>query len=67
MKILHTSDWHLGRTLYSKKERQEEHTAFLAWLLDTIKENAIDLLLIAGDVFDTASPSSTAQKCITTF
>ena len=62
MKLLHTSDWHLGRTLYSKKERQEEHTAFLAWLLGTIQENSIDLLLIAGDVFDTASPSSTAQK-----
>lgn len=62
MKILHTSDWHLGRTLYSKKERKEEHIAFLEWLLKTIKENSINLLLIAGDVFDTASPSSTAQK-----
>ena len=62
MKILHTSDWHLGRTLYSKKERQEEHTAFLAWLLGTIRKHAVDLLLIAGDVFDTASPSSAAQK-----
>jgi exonuclease SbcD len=51
MKILHTSDWHLGRTLYSKKERQEEHTAFLEWLLKTINENSIDLLLIAGDIF----------------
>lgn len=62
MKILHTSDWHLGRTLYSKKERQEEHTAFLEWLLKTIKENSIDLLLIVGDIFDSASPSSTSQK-----
>jgi exonuclease SbcD len=62
MKILHTSDWHLGRTLYSKKERQEEHTAFLEWLLKTINENSIDLLLIAGDIFDTTSPSSTSQK-----
>ncbi len=62
MKILHTSDWHLGRTLYSKKERQEEHTAFLEWLLKTIEANSIDLLLIAGDIFDTAAPSSTSQK-----
>lgn len=62
MKILHTSDWHLGRTLYSKKERQEEHIAFLDWLFKTIKENSIDLLLIAGDVFDTASPNTTSQK-----
>jgi len=62
MKLLHTSDWHLGRTLYSKKERQEEHLAFLSWLLHTIKENSIDLLIVAGDVFDTASPSSSSQK-----
>ena len=62
MKILHTSDWHLGRTLYSKKERQEEHIAFLDWLFKTIKENSIDLLLIAGYVFDTASPNTTSQK-----
>ncbi len=62
MKILHTSDWHLGRTLYSKKERQQEHAEFLDWLLTTIQENCIDILLIAGDIFDTASPSSTSQK-----
>ena len=62
MKLLHTSDWHLGRTLYSKKERQEEHQAFLEWLLKTIHDENIDLLLIAGDVFDTASPSSSSQK-----
>lgn len=62
MKILHTSDWHLGRTLYSKKERQEEHSAFFNWLLNTIREQKIDLLLVAGDVFDTATPGSTSQK-----
>ena len=62
MKLLHTSDWHLGRTLYSKKERHEEHAAFLNWLLKTIKDNSVDLLLIAGDIFDTASPSSSSQK-----
>ena len=62
MKLLHTSDWHLGRTLYSKKERQEEQSSFLEWLLATIKEQSVDLLLVAGDVFDTASPSSSAQK-----
>lgn len=62
MKILHTSDWHLGRTLYSKKERQDEHNAFFKWLLEIIREQKIDLLLVAGDVFDTATPSSTSQK-----
>jgi exonuclease SbcD len=62
MKILHTSDWHLGKTLYSKKDRQEEHLAFFDWLLNTIREKKVDVLLVAGDVFDTASPSSTSQK-----
>ena len=62
MKLIHTSDWHLGRTLYSKKERQEEHAAFLKWLQTISKENAIDLLIIAGDIFDTASPSGSSQK-----
>ncbi|MDO5615109.1 MAG: exonuclease subunit SbcD, partial [Cruoricaptor ignavus] len=62
MKILHTSDWHLGRTLYSKKERLAEHTAFLDWLIAIIQEKSIDILLIAGDIFDTASPNSTSQK-----
>jgi exonuclease SbcD len=62
MRILHTSDWHLGKTLYAKKDRQEEHLAFFEWLLNTIKDKKIDVLLVAGDIFDTASPSSTAQK-----
>ncbi len=62
MRILHTSDWHLGRTLYAKKERTEEHKAFLSWLINTIQAQKIDLLLVAGDIFDTASPSSTSQK-----
>lgn len=62
MKILHTADWHLGKSLYAKKDREKEHTAFLEWLLKTIADEKIDLLLIAGDIFDTATPSSTAQK-----
>ncbi|MDR0516545.1 MAG: exonuclease SbcCD subunit D C-terminal domain-containing protein [Fibromonadaceae bacterium] len=62
MKLLHTSDWHLGRMLYSKKERSEEHERFLEWLLSTIKENGIDALLIAGDIFDSASPSNLSLK-----
>ena len=62
MKLLHTSDWHLGRTLYSKKDRQEEHAAFLKWLMTALKENAADLLIVAGDIFDTNSPSNSSQK-----
>ena len=62
MRVLHTSDWHLGKTLYAKKDRQEEHLAFFKWLLNTIKTKKVDVLLVAGDIFDTASPSSTSQK-----
>lgn len=61
MKILHTSDWHLGRTLYGRK-RYEEFSAFLDWLAQTIEEEQVDALLLAGDVFDTSTPSNRAQE-----
>ena len=61
MKILHTSDWHIGRTLYGRK-RYEEFEAFLTWLAETIQQNKIDALLVAGDVFDTSAPSNRAQE-----
>jgi exonuclease SbcD len=61
MKILHTSDWHLGRSLHGRK-RHEEFEAFLGWLAETIRENRIDALLVAGDVFDTTAPSNRAQE-----
>ncbi|MDR3213443.1 MAG: exonuclease SbcCD subunit D C-terminal domain-containing protein [Azoarcus sp.] len=60
MKILHTSDWHLGHTLYGRK-RHEEFDAFLAWLADTLERHAVDALLVAGDVFDTGTPGNHAQ------
>lgn len=61
MRILHTSDWHLGRTLYGRK-RYAEFTSFLDWLLETIKAQRIDTLLVAGDVFDTNTPGTRAQE-----
>jgi exonuclease SbcD len=61
MKVLHTSDWHIGRTLYGRK-RYEEFGAFLTWLAETIQQNEIDALLVAGDVFDTSAPSNRAQE-----
>jgi exonuclease SbcD len=61
MKLLHTSDWHIGRTLYGRK-RYEEFEAFLTWLAETIQQNEIDALLVAGDVFDTSAPSNRAQE-----
>lgn len=61
MRLLHTSDWHIGRTLYGRK-RYEEFEAFLTWLTKTIQQNEIDVLLVAGDVFDTSTPSNRAQE-----
>ena len=61
MKVLHTSDWHIGRTLYGRK-RYEEFGAFLTWLAETIQQNGIDALLVAGDIFDTSAPSNRAQE-----
>lgn len=61
MRLLHTSDWHLGQTLHNY-ERTYEHQCFLDWLLDTIVAEEIDALLVAGDIFDTANPSAGAQK-----
>ena len=55
MRILHTSDWHLGKRLF-KLDRGPEHELFLEWLLKTLIEEKINLLLIAGDVFDTPTP-----------
>lgn len=61
MKLLHTSDWHLGRALYGRK-REKEFSLFLSWLLETLTCENIDILLIAGDIFDTTTPSNWAQK-----
>jgi DNA repair protein SbcD/Mre11 len=61
LKILHTSDWHLGRSLYGRK-RYEEFTEFLDWLSSTIEEQKVDALLVAGDIFDTSTPSNRAQE-----
>jgi exonuclease SbcD len=61
MRILHTADWHLGRTLYHKT-RYEEFRQFLDWLLEAVQQHAIDVLIVAGDVFDTTAPSNRAQE-----
>ncbi|NDK56690.1 exonuclease SbcCD subunit D C-terminal domain-containing protein [Pontibacter fetidus] len=61
MRVLHTSDWHLGQRLVTL-ERTDEHQHFLDWLLQTIAQEQIEVLLMAGDVFDTGAPSNTALK-----
>lgn len=60
MRLLHTSDWHLGRLLYGRS-REDEFNAFLQWLLQTIRQEAIEVLLVAGDIFDNTTPSHQAQ------
>ncbi len=61
MKILHTSDWHLGRSLYGRK-RYDEFSEFLNWLSVTIEKESVDTVLISGDIFDTTTPSNRAQE-----
>jgi exonuclease SbcD len=61
VRLLHTSDWHLGQTLHDF-DRGYEHQRFLDWLLDTLETEQADALLMAGDVFDNPNPSAAAQK-----
>lgn len=61
MRILHTSDWHLGRSLYGRR-RYKEFSKFLNWLANTIEDRKIDLLVVSGDVFDSKTPANKAQE-----
>ncbi len=61
IRILHTSDWHLGHTLHGVS-REYEHRHFLDWLLDAIESRRADALVVAGDIFDSANPSAAAQS-----
>ena len=61
MRILHTSDWHLGQH-FMGKTRLEEHQAFLRWLVVQVQEHKVDAVLVAGDVFDTGTPPSYARE-----
>lgn len=60
MKLLHTADWHLGQK-FIYRERIEEHQAFLHWLLQVIQTQQIDILIVAGDIFDISSPPHYAR------
>lgn len=59
LRVLHTSDWHLGHNLFHK-DRRQEHSQFLEWLLTTLTEWQVDALIIAGDIFDTVAPPNYA-------
>ncbi len=65
MRILHTADWHIGQTL-NGWTREEEHKAWLATLCDALEELEIDVLLIAGDVYDGINPSGESQRILYT-
>lgn len=66
MRLLHTSDWHLGQNFYTKS-RAPEHQAFLAWLCQTAAEQQVDAIIVAGDIFDTGSPPSYARELYNRF
>lgn len=66
MRILHTSDWHLGQNFYAKS-RQAEHQAFFNWLIEQCQEQHLDAIIVAGDIFDTGSPPSYARSLLNQF
>ncbi|MFT4514214.1 MAG: exonuclease SbcD [Planctomycetota bacterium] len=61
MRILHTADWHLGHNLRDHA-RTAEHAYFLNWLVATVVERRVDVVMIAGDVFDGANPPPVAWR-----
>lgn len=61
MKILHTSDWHLGQ-VFKNQNRYEEHQLFLDWLVEQLRLEVYDCLIIAGDLFDVGNPPTEATK-----
>ena len=63
MKILHTSDWHLGHTLYNY-DRTEEQQAMLAQMVSIVKEQKPDVFLLCGDVYHTPQPSAAVQTML---
>ncbi len=61
MRIIHTSDWHLGQNFYGKS-RAPEHQQFLSWLLIQVQQHDVDGVIVAGDIFDTGTPPSYARE-----
>ncbi|CAI1195488.1 exonuclease subunit SbcD [Serratia quinivorans] len=66
MRLIHTSDWHLGQYFFTKS-RAAEHQAFLRWLIEQIEQQQVDALIVAGDLFDTGSPPSYARELYNRF
>ncbi|ATM75105.1 exonuclease subunit SbcD [Serratia fonticola] len=66
MRLIHTSDWHLGQYFFTKS-RAAEHQAFLRWLIEQVEQQRVDALIVAGDLFDTGSPPSYARELYNRF
>ncbi len=66
MRLIHTSDWHLGQYFFNKS-RAIEHQAFLNWLLNQVDKHQVDAIIVAGDIFDTGSPPSYARQMYNQF
>ena len=66
LRLFHSADWHLGHHLHGIS-RQREHQQFLDWLLDELSSKQADALIVAGDIFDSANPSSAAQAQLYNF
>ena len=63
MRILHTSDWHVGKVLKGR-DRHDEHVSALASLVRIAKDEDVDLVLVAGDLFETAAPTARSQGLV---
>ncbi|MFC3032586.1 exonuclease subunit SbcD [Pseudoalteromonas fenneropenaei] len=66
MRVLHTSDWHLGQQFY-EHSRAAEQQAFLAWLVSVLSTEAVDILLVSGDIYHTATPPAQAEQLLYEF
>jgi len=66
MRLVHTADWHLGHAM-AGHSRASEHAQFLSWLTETLERDAVDGLIMCGDVFDHGHPAAAAQRQLYTF
>ena len=64
MRLLHTSDWHVGKTIRGES-RLEEQIVVLAEIAEVAAAEAVDLIVVAGDLYETAAPSAEAETVVT--
>ena len=64
MKIIHTSDWHLGHVLYNY-QREEEQRAMLDQMVEAVGKYMPDAFVISGDVYDSVQPTASVQTMLT--